>query len=97
MQVDRGKDEAGVDLDDGQAGHEFDLAARHSGIEVQLLGRAAEILLKHLRRNDTEPRPDRGRDQVGRAGLLGRIARIVGIDKDIRVNERSYDHRFRRA
>ena len=55
-------------------------------------GKRAMILGEH--RKD---RPARGGHPLARAGLLGAVAIVVGVEQDVRVNENERGHTSRRG
>jgi len=95
VKVDSGQDVGDVRCGNIELRQQFDFAASDAGINVQFASDGDEILLQHLQRYNARARkPVLGNQSEG-APLLCRRRFVVGIDKNIGVEEATGAHEFR--
>jgi hypothetical protein len=74
---------------------QFDFAASDARINVEFASDGDEILLEHLQRHDAGARTAVLSNQVEGASLLRRCSFVVGVDKNIGIEEATGAHEFR--
>lgn len=95
VKIDGGQNVADVRRGNVEFGQQFNFAASDTRINMQFSSDGDEILLQHLQRyNPGSCEPVLG-DQIEGASLLCRRSLVVGIDKNVGIEEATGAHEFR--
>jgi len=94
VQVDGGENVRDFGSGDVELSQKFNFAAGDARFNAQLLCDRDEIFLQHLQRHDSRPRPPVLGHEIEGASLLGGHAFIVGVNKDVGVEEATSGHRL---
>jgi hypothetical protein len=95
VQVDSGQNVGDLGCSDIKLSQQFDFAASDARINVEFASDSDEILLEHLQRHDAGARTPVLSNQVEGASLLRRCSFVVGVDKNIGIEEATGAHEFR--
>jgi hypothetical protein len=95
VQVDSGQNVGDLGCSDIKLSQQFDFAASDTRINVEFASGSDEILLEHLQRHDAGARTPVLSNQVEGASLLRRCSFVVGVDKNISIEEATGAHEFR--
>jgi hypothetical protein len=95
MQVDSGQNVRDLGRSNIELSQQFDFAASDTGIDVEFASDGDEILLKDLQRHDAGARTPVLSNQFEGASLLRRSGFVVGVDKNIGIEEATGAHEFR--
>jgi hypothetical protein len=95
MQVDSSQNVGDLGCSDIKLSQQFDFAASDTRINVEFASDSDEILLEHLQRHDPGARTPVLSNKVEGASLLRRCSFVVGVDKNIGIEEATGAHEFR--
>jgi hypothetical protein len=95
VQVDSGKNVRDLGCSDIELSQQFDFAASDTRINGEFARDGDEILLEHLQRDDAGARTPVLSNQVEGASFLRRCSFIVGVDKNIGIEEATGALEFR--
>jgi len=95
VQVDSGQNVRDLGRSDIELSQQFDFAASDTRIDVEFASDGDEIFLKDLQRHDAGARTPVLSNQFEGASLLRRSGFVVGVDKNIGIEEATGAHEFR--
>ena len=95
VQVDSGQNVRDLGRSDIELSQQFDFAASDTRINVQFASDGDEILLKYLQGYDAGACSAVLSNQAESASLLRRCGFVVGVDKNIGIEEATGAHEFR--